>query len=169
MCYACYGHVYCERQDIFHARHFWKQRPCCSSDDIFVDGGSRAWPSRGNPTTSGTSNTPSSYTDSSVRSIYPASKQTAPLAKMVLVALAVFPMLSSPTMAAIRNRMPDLCVTTVGDPCVFPFTYKVSSFMYLTTRDKETVLVPVSISQTREWITWSAPSKTLPPLGAPLW
>ena len=121
----------CEGQEIFHTFHSWKQRPCRSSDDIFVDGGSGAWPSTGNPTTSGTSNTPSSYAGSSVCSLKPASKQTATLAKMVLLALAFFPLLlSNPTMAAIRNRMPELCVTTTGDPCVFPFTYKVSSFMY---------------------------------------
>ena len=50
---------------------------------------------------------------------------TLELAKMMLAALALFPLLTSPTLAAIRNRMPDLCVTTTGDPCVFPFTYKV--------------------------------------------
>ena len=60
---------------------------------------------------------------------------------MVLVALALFPLMSRPSMAAIRNRMPDLCVTTNGDPCVFPFTYKVSSFMYLTRREKENVMI----------------------------
>ena len=61
---------------------------------------------------------------------------------MVLLALAFFPLLlSNPTMAAIRNRMPELCVTTTGDPCVFPFTYKVSSVMY-PRRDQDNVFGP---------------------------
>ena len=129
--YDIYGCVYCEISFI----DFIVENNALAvqqSDDIFVDGGSRAWPSRGNPTTSGTSNTPSSYAGSSVCSVKPARQQTTVLAKMVLVALVLFPLLlSDPTMAAIRNRMPELCVTTTGNPCVFPFTYKVSYFIFI--------------------------------------
>ena len=42
--------------------------------------------------------------------------------------ILLLPLLSGSAMAAVRNRMPDLCVTTAGDPCVFPFTYRVYIF-----------------------------------------
>jgi len=52
--------------------------------------------------------------------------------------ILLLPLLSGSAMAAVRNRMPDLCVTTAGDPCVFPFTYRGVEYLECTFTDSPT-------------------------------
>merc|ERR1712165_555669 len=83
---------------------------------------------------------------------------TLELAKMMLAALALFPLLTSPTLAAIRNRMPDLCVTTTGDPCVFPFTYKGVDYLDCTFQDSPTPWCATMVDFSGKVITNRNPS-----------